>query len=437
MSDHQRVEFTKEMKKTYTILVPLMLPIHFQFLQNILQKDGYRVEVLKTMGQQIVEEGLRNVHNDTCYPALLVIGQMIDALKSGHYDTDHVALAITQTGGGCRASNYIHLLRKALVQAGFSHVPVISVNFSKLEKNSGFKLTPKILLRLAAGFIYGDQLMWLANQVKPYELEKGTTDAMVATWITTISQQFSSLKFLQFKKNAQEIVHDFASIPRSKEAKIRVGIVGEIYMKYAPLGNNRLEDFLIKENCEPVVSGVLDFGLYCLENVRVDYALYGRNKKSQRIATWAIHYISNLQKKIADVIKADGTFRAPSSFAHLAACSEGFISKGAKMGEGWLLTSEMVELIQSGVNNIVCCQPFGCLPNHIVAKGMMRKIKNAYPMSNIVAVDYDPSATSVNQENRLKLMLANARLNDSFANPKQTKQESLQTLQNEFAVEQG
>lgn len=424
MSEIKRIEFTKEMKKTYKILIPMMLPIHFEFLQNILLKDGYHVELLQSDGPNIIEEGLRNVHNDTCYPALLVIGQMIDALKSGRYDTDHVALAITQTGGGCRASNYIHLLRKALVQAGFAHVPVISVNFSKLEKNSGFKLTPKLLLRIATGFIYGDLLMWLSNQVKPYELIKGSTDALVHTWVDTISHQFSSLKFLKLTKNTEEIVHDFAAIPRSKEEKIRVGIVGEIYMKYAPLGNNHLEDFLIKENCEPVVSGALDFGLYCLENVKQDYELYGRNKKSVKIAAWGSSFIQRLQKKIADVIKAEGSFRAPSPFSTLLTCGDGFIHKGAKMGEGWLLTSEMLELIHSGVNNIVCCQPFGCLPNHIVAKGMMRKIKNAYPMSNIVAVDYDPSATSVNQENRLKLMLANARLNNaSFQNEEEVVME--------------
>lgn len=434
MQEQKRIEFTKEMKKTYTILVPFMLPIHFQFLQHILQRDGYHVEVLDSVGASIVEEGLRNVHNDTCYPALLVIGQMIDALKSGRYDLDHVALAITQTGGGCRASNYIHLLRKALVQAGFSQIPVISVNFSNLEKNSGFKLTPMMLLRLAVGFLYGDLLMWISNQVKPYEVEKGSCDALVSVWIKTICQQFSSTKFLHIKKNTQEIVHDFASLPRSDKQKIRVGIVGEIYMKYAPLGNNCLEEFLLKENCEPVVSGVLDFALYCLENVRQDYLLYGRNKKSQAIAAWAMKRITTIQERIASIIEEEGSFRAPSSFAYVSQCAEPFISKGAKMGEGWLLTSEMVELIESGVNNIVCCQPFGCLPNHIVAKGMMRKLKNAYPMSNIVAVDYDPSATSVNQENRLKLMLANARLNDSF-HSEETQQNCVEQVQEKLAVE--
>lgn len=410
----KRVEFTKEMKKTHKILVPMMLPIHFAFLQNILRKDGYNVEILKSEGQQIIDEGLKNVHNDTCYPALLVIGQMIDALKSGNYDTDHVALAITQTGGGCRASNYIHLLRKALEQAGFAHVPVISVNFSKLEKNSGFKMTPKFLLRILFGFLYADTLMWIKNQVKPYELVEGSSDALVSTWVETITAQFDSLAFLRMKKNYREILHDFTAIERDTHPKIQVGIVGEIYMKYAPLGNGDLEDFLIKEGCEPVLSGVLDFGLYCLENASIDHAYYNTHKWSHSFIRMANSYIQHLQLKANKMIEEHGIFRAPDTFKEVVACSEGIIDRGSKMGEGWLLTSEMVALIKSGVNNIVCCQPFGCLPNHIVAKGMMRKLKTIYPNANIVAVDYDPSATKVNQENRLKLMLSNARLNEKF-----------------------
>lgn len=435
MTEITRIEFTKEMKRTHTILVPQMLPIHFQFLQRILCKDGYHVEVLKTKGQAIIDEGLQNVHNDTCYPALLVIGQMIDALKSGRYDTHKIALAITQTGGGCRASNYIHLLRKALVQAGFSYVPVISVNFSKLEKNSGFQLTPKLLLRLGAGFLYGDYLMWLSNQIKPYEVTPGSTKAITDHWIETICDQFSSLKFLKLKQNARAIVKDYAAITRTQEDKVKVGIVGEIYMKYSPLGNNELEQFLLKENCEPVVSGALDFGLYCLENVKMDYELYGRNKKSVRLASWASDFIQRLQNKLSDVIEEEGSFRTPSPFQEVIECTDGMIHRGAKMGEGWLLTGEMVDLIHRGVNNIVCCQPFGCLPNHIVAKGMMRKIKDRYPMSNIVAVDYDPSATSVNQENRLKLMLANARLNQAFQTEVKEEAQKQSVLEKQLAIE--
>lgn len=426
----ERVEFTKEMRKTHKVLIPMMLPIHFQFLKNILLKEGYQVELLQTKGQQIIDEGLKNVHNDTCYPALLVIGQMIDALKSGNYDIDHIALAITQTGGGCRASNYIHLLRKALVQAGFPHVPVISVNFSNLEKNSGFSLTPKMLVKIMFGFLYADTMMWLKNQVKPYELETGATDTIVNKWIDKITKQFDSTSFMHMKKNYRQMISDFANIKRSSEEKIRVGIVGEIYMKYAPLGNNELEDFLMQEGCEPVVSGVMDFGLYCLENSSVDHAYYNRNKRSYRLTQMASKYIQHIQRKAIKLIKEEGSFRTPDSFDEVIEASEGIINRGSKMGEGWLLTSEMVALVKSGVDNIVCCQPFGCLPNHIVAKGMMRKIKNVYPQANIVAVDYDPSATKVNQENRLKLMLSNARLNDTFKKQEETKDEQVNRQRN-------
>lgn len=419
----EHVEFTKEMRKTHKILIPMMLPIHFQFLKNILAKEGYNVELLQTTGQNIIDEGLKNVHNDTCYPALLVIGQMIDALKSGNYDIDHIALAITQTGGGCRASNYIHLLRKALVQAGFPQVPVISVNFSNLEKNSGFSLTPRMLAKIMYAFLYADTLMWIKNQCKPYEIIPGSSDHLVAAWVETITQQLNSLRFLRMKKNYRKMLKEFSSITRTKEKKIRVGIVGEIYMKYAPLGNNELEEFLMHEGCEPVVSGVMDFGLYCLENALIDHQYYDRNKRSYRLIGIAANYIQSIQKKAIKAIKEEGTFRIPDSFDEVIEASEGVINRGSKMGEGWLLTSEMVALIKSGVDNIVCCQPFGCLPNHIVAKGMSRKIKNLYPQANIVAVDYDPSATKVNQENRLKLMLSNARLNDTFKQQEEVKEQ--------------
>lgn len=411
----ERVEFTKAMRKTHTILIPDMLPIHFKMIERVLRDEGYQVELLQTTGSKIAQEGLNHVHNDTCYPALLVIGQMIDALKSGKYDLDHVALAITQTGGGCRASNYLYLLRKALVQAGFENIPVISLNFSRMEKNSGFKLTLRLLIKLIYALIYGDMLMWIANQCMPYETAKGTTMGVVDRWVAKLNTQFHSLRFLYISRNYKQMLTEFSMIKRSCVEKIKVGIVGEIYMKYAPLGNNNLVDFLLKENAEPVVSGVIDFGLYCLKNNQVDFSLYGIKKHVQPIAKLAISFITHCQNRMIKAIHREGTFRAPGTFDSLLEAGEGFINKGAKMGEGWLLTSEMVELIHSGVQNIVCCQPFGCLPNHIVAKGMMRKIKNVYPTTNIVAVDYDPGASVINQENRLKLMLANAHLNESMA----------------------
>ncbi|MEG0315049.1 MAG: 2-hydroxyacyl-CoA dehydratase [Erysipelotrichaceae bacterium] len=407
-------KFTPEMKKTHTILIPSMLPIHFKMVYDILISEGYKVELLKSDGQSIIDEGLKNVHNDTCYPALLVIGQMIDALKSGNYDPNTTALFITQTGGGCRASNYIYLLRKALKQSSFSQVPVISINFSGLEKNPGFKLTTKMIIKIIFAMIYGDMLMWISNQVMPYELHEGDTEAIINIWCEELCEQFHSPKFLRVTHNYRELLHDFAEISVSTEPKIRVGIVGEIYMKYAPLGNNNLEKFLMSEGAEPVLSPVLDFFLYCLRNSTIDNKLYGINAKGQLSCKIGISYIERMQGKMKRAIDTQGRFKSPTPFSIMEDLGKPYISKGVKMGEGWLLTSEMIELLESGVDNIVCTQPFGCLPNHIIAKGMMRKIKASYPKANIVAVDYDPSASPINQENRLKLMLSNAKLSKKF-----------------------
>ncbi len=421
--DEKPVEFTKEMAKTHTILAPNMLPVHFAMLEQILKCEGYNVEILKTEGRPIIEEGLKNVHNDMCYPALLVIGQMINALKSGKYDPDKTALLITQTGGGCRASNYISLLRKALKQSGYGNVPVISLNFSNLESNSGFSVSLKMIIQSLYAIIYGDMIMWISNQCKPYELNKGETQKKIDYWTNELCSQLHSTKFLHVKKNYKKILDDFASIPRSDEQKPRVGIVGEIYMKYSPLGNSRLEEFLIKEGAEPVLSGLLDFILYCLRNTVTDHALYGNALGKKLIGTIGLKYFTRWQNKMIKAVEQHGVFRSPTTFRELESMTDGFISKGAKMGEGWLLTAEMLELIHSGVNNIVCTQPFGCLPNHIIAKGKMKLIKDKYPNANIVAVDYDPSATAINQENRLKLMLSNAKLNEkqSAASKKQSK----------------
>ncbi len=409
--NENRVEFTPEMKKTHKILIPNMLPIHFKMYEDILKSEGYQVELLTSTHHQIVEEGVKNVHNDTCYPALLVIGQMIDALKSGRYDLNHVALIITQTGGGCRASNYINLLRKALANNNMSQIPVISLNFGGLEKNSGFKITPRLLTKLVYATIYGDMIMWISNQCLPYEEEKGKTRKIINKWQNEICRQLHSPAFLRVSHNYQNILHDFAIIEKTDEIKPKVGIVGEIYMKFAPLGNNNLEAFLIKEGAEPVLSGLMDFILYCLENIMMDYQLYHRNKVARYGAKIVKNYIMRNQKRMIKAIKKEGTFRAMENFDIVKQMANEYISKGVKMGEGWLLTSEMLDLIHSGVNNIVCTQPFGCLPNHIVAKGMLRKIKDNYPMSNITAIDYDPGASTVNQENRIKLMLSNAREN--------------------------
>lgn len=404
-------KFDNAKKDQYTILVPGMLPIHFRLLKPTFEQSGYHLEVLSNESEQVKEEGLAHVHNDTCYPALLVIGQFIDALKSGKYDLNKVALVITQTAGGCRASNYLSLLRKALQMEGWEHIPCLSVNFSGLEKDSGLKFTMPMLLRVLYCVLYGDALMWLKNQVMPYEMHAGDTEKVIDEIVEYLKKELEGQGYRKSKKIYKMMIERMKAIPRSTEPKIQVGIVGEIYMKYSPLGNHHLEDYLMQEGFEPVVTGVMDFGLYCIENGIIDYEYYHRHAKTHTFFSLAKSLIMRMQKTFEEAVKKDGTFRAPEDFNQVIRDGKGFIDQGVKMGEGWLLTSEVVSLVKNGVNNIISAQPFGCLPNHIVAKGMVRRIKEAYPYANIVAIDYDPSASKVNQENRIRLMLANAKLN--------------------------
>ncbi len=414
MNTEDRIEFTKEMRKDYTILIPNMAEIHFELLNRVLKQHGYKTELLRTSGREIVDEGLNTVHNDTCYPALLVIGQLINALKSGKYDPHKTALLITQTGGGCRASNYIHLLRKALKKTGYGYVPVISLNLSGLEKNSGFKFTPVMAMKFLSCLIYGDLIMLLKNQVKPYEANAGDTDALVEKWITKLIATFDKGKgygYYAMKRILPKITKDFAEIPVNKTDKVKVGIVGEIYVKYSPLGNNKLEEFLMSQGCEVNVPGLMGFVLFKTDNRIEDINLYGGKKIKKLLMKALMKYMLHIEKCIASAAKAYGDFIAPASYMHLRELIKPVMGYGCKMGEGWLLTSEMMELIESGYGNIVCAQPFGCLPNHIVGKGMIRKLREIYPDSNIVPIDYDPGATQVNQENRIKLMIAVAKEN--------------------------
>ena len=408
-----RLLFTEEMKKEYTILMPQMLPVHFAMMRKCIELEGYKVEQLTSSHRAIVDTGLKYVHNDTCFPALLVIGQLIEAIESGRYDAHKVALIITQTGGGCRASNYIHLLRKALKKAGLEFIPVISLNISGLDKNPGFKLGLKFLIRMIYAMVYGDMIVQMANQCRPYEINKGQTDKLIDKWVNELVSQFKELKGVtkgSFIKNLQAIADDFDLVPVNVTNKVRVGVVGEIYIKYSPLGNNNLEDFLLAEDCEPVVPGLIDFAIFKINNRVVDVELYGGNPLKRSICLLLQKFIEKRQKILIDTIKSKSRFHAPEPFGEIANKVKGYLGYGNKMGEGWLLTGEMLELIDSGVSNIVCTQPFGCLPNHIAGKGMIRAIKNAHPNSNIVAIDYDPGATKINQENRIKLMLANARM---------------------------
>lgn len=407
----ERVPFTKEMKKEYTLLVPTMLPTHFTIIINILRAYGYKVELLQNSGRNLISAGLKYVHNDTCYPAQLVIGQFLDALNSGKYDVHKVALVITQTGGGCRASNYIYLLRKALKRAGLGYIPVLSVNLSDMEKNSGFKLTLPIYHRMLYAVLYGDLMMTLKNQCVPYEKVKGASEELIRKWTEILAEQMRHkwLSYRKVKRNYAAIVKDFFSIPRRKEERVKVGIVGEIYVKFSPIGNNDLEKFLLSEGAETVIPGLLDFCLYCVYNSVVDYKLYGKNRFKAGVFNLVFKFLTRKQKDMIDIIVKNSDFTPMTSFLRVPDMRKGFINLGVKMGEGWLLTAEMMELIDEGVSNIVCTQPFGCLPNHIVGKGMMKPIRDAHPEANIIALDFDAGASKINQENRLKLMLFNAR----------------------------
>ena len=405
-----RVEFTREMKKDYTILTPNMAPIHFELIKNVFNSFGYHLDLLHTTGREIVDEGLKYVHNDTCYPALLSIGQLMHALHSGRYDLNKVALIMTQTGGGCRASNYIHLLRKALKKDGLDYIPVISLNLSGMEQNSGFKMTLPMLRRAIAALTYGDLLMLLKNQTRPYERNPGQSAGLVQEWIQKLTGLFEAGRaFTQREVRAyfDQIAQSFADIPVDRSiSRTKVGSVGEIYVKYSALANNGLEEFLFGQGCEVMVPGIMGFMIFKVDNRLEDIALYGGSPAKKQLCTMLKWYFSKFESDLIGAVKKFPQFTAPAPYAHLKQLAGQVIGYGCKMGEGWLLTAEVMELIENGYQNVVCTQPFGCLPNHIVGKGMIRKVKNVYPQANIVPIDYDPSATRVNQENRIKLMLS-------------------------------
>lgn len=403
--------FTEDMKKTHTILIPNMAPVQFRILAAAMEYKGYQVELLGNCGSQVSELGLKYVHNDTCYPALLVIGQFLDALESGKYDLDHTALIITQTGGGCRASNYIHLLRKALVKAGYGQIPVLSLNFSGLEKGNSLPMDMTFMRMALAAIYYGDLLVTLKAQTAPYETHPGDAAALQEKWLDTICRWVHEGKGFsqrEMKSAMPKIAVEFAAIPVHRVPKVKVGVVGEIYVKYSPLGNNDLENFLASQDCEVNLPGLMGFVQYCAYNPSETARLYGGTFLEKHVSDLILGYIAQMEKVIIRALKDNG-YHAPLPFSELTKLTEGLISKGDKMGEGWLLTAEMAELIRSGYENIVCAQPFGCLPNHICGKGMINKLRELYPQANITPIDYDPSATRVNQENRIKLMLAVAR----------------------------
>lgn len=411
MQDKSYVPFTEEMKREYTVLVPNMLPMHFKLIISVLETYGLHMELLQNEGPQIAETGLKYTHNDACYPAILVIGQFMDALLSGRYDPRKVALIMFQTGGGCRASNYISLIRKALKRAGMEYVPVISFSLAGIEKHPGFRLSLRTYHRLLYAVLYGDLLMNLVNQTRPYEKTAGQAEAQADRWTQRLGRELGTSRCIRtrrIRENYRAMVEDFKAIPMERQIRPKVGVVGEIFVKYSPLANNHLERFLIQEGAEPVVPGLMDFCLYAVYNSVAEHEIYHRGALKHAVVLPAYRLLLRKRGEIDRALRQSGVFDGVTPFDQVVEEVKKVISPGVKMGEGWLLPAEMLELAHSGCRNIVCTQPFGCLPNHICGKGMMKPIKELCPDVNIVAIDYDAGASRVNQENRLKLMLANA-----------------------------
>ena len=406
------IDFTKQMKREYTILCPDIFPTHMELFESIFRMNGYNFKVVRYEGKDVIDTGLKYLHNDLCYPARCSCGQLLYALESGDYDPEKTALLFFQTGGGCRASNYIFLLRKALKEMGMGFVPVISVSFAGLEKYSGFKITPKMLFDGFSSLIYGDMLLLLKNQTEPYEVNPGDTAKTVKKWTDELSGQFRAEKGgskKAIKANLAAMAKDFHNIPREKRDLVKVGIVGEIYVKYSSFANRGLEKILLKQGCEYMIPGVTGFLQYCAANVSVDHRYYGGNPIKLLIGKIAEKTLESYEKLMIKALKPYPEFVAPVSFDRVKDLADKVIDRGVKMGEGWLLPGEVAELIEKGYSNVVCAQPFGCLPNHIVGKGTIRRLRELYPDANIFPVDYDAGASAVNQENRIKLMLSIAR----------------------------
>ena len=413
-ANYERVAFTKEMREHYTILCPQMSPIHFELLEPAFNSCGYHLEVPDIPSRTCVDMGLKYVNNDACYPSLIVVGQLMAAVNSGKYDMSRTAILISQTGGGCRASNYIGFIRRALEKAGYPDVPVISINLSGLEKNPGFTFTPKLIQHGLYALIFGDIFLRCLYRVRPYEKVKGSADALHEKWkkrVIDFVTKDGLLSHKKYKQMCRAIIHDFDTLPITDEKKPRVGIVGEILVKFLPAANNHLADLLESEGAEPVVPDLTDFLLYCFYNSNFKTDNLGSSKKSKVISNAGIRFFEWLRSTAREAFEESERFTPPAHIEHLAKAAEHIVSNGNQTGEGWFLTGEMLELMEIGVPNIVCIQPFGCLPNHVVGKGVIKKLRSENPKANIVAIDYDPGASEVNQLNRIKLMLSTAQRN--------------------------
>ena len=408
-SAYHRVVFTEEMKKNYTIIGPQMSPIHFRLLEKAFASGGYNFVVLDAVDPKAVEAGLKYVNNDACYPSLLVAGQMISALESGKYDLDKVALVITQTGGGCRATNYIGFIRRALNDAGMSQVPVLSLSAQGFEKNPGFKLTLPLIDNLVKSLVVGDVFMRVLYRTRPYEAIPGSANQLYEKWNAIAEEMFKErVSFKAFHKLLKNIIQDFDRLPLKPIKKPRVGVVGEILVKFHPTANNQIVETIEREGAECVMPDLLDFFFYSFATgiFRHDQLAFPeKTKRNAKLLVWALELYRRKMKKY---LNKSHRFEAPNSIYKMMKGVDDIVQLGNITGEGWFLTAEMVELIHEGAPSIACVQPFACLPNHVTGKGMIKELRRRFPSANISAIDYDPGSSEVNQLNRLKLLLSNA-----------------------------
>ena len=409
-----KIPFTKEMKDDgYTILIPQMIPIHFELFEHALKYLGYKVKLLRDCSEKTVETGLRYVNNDACYPAILTTGQFIEALQSGKYDTNKTALIMSQTGGGCRATNYIGFIRKALKDAGFGHVPVISFNVVGLEKSTGFKITIPMVANLIRAIFYGDLLQKLLLRNRPYEINKGETEKLYEKWLEKCKELSAKATAKQFKQSIKDMIADFEKIALDNSIeKPKVGIVGEVLIKYHPFGNNEVIKILEQEGAEVISPDFMGFIKFVCTHKTTNYALLKTDKKKAKIFKFVIELIEIIEKDLAkELAKSKKDYLPPANIFELEDKVKDILSIGNQTGEGWFLTAEMIEYIEHGIPNIVCVQPFACLPNHVVGKGVIKSIREKYPYANISPIDYDPGASETNQTNRIKLLTTVAKDN--------------------------
>lgn len=425
-SKYKKPTFTRAMRETHTILAPQMSPMHFQFFESAMAACGYKLKVLENVSSSSIDEGLRYVNNDACYPSIIVIGQIIEALKSGEYDLEKTAVLISQTGGGCRATNYISYLRKALHDSGFGDIPVVSLNVVGMEKHDGFRLTPPLLHRLMMCVIYGDILIQTLFRTRPYEKKPGAAEALYHRWVERCKQALYKADFKTFKKNIYGIVSDFDQLELIGKRRPQIGLVGEILVKFHPTANNSIVEMIEKEGGEAVMPGIMDFFLYCAYDFDYRHKYLSKSKLSAIAGNMAIKGMEYYRRDMKKALSQSSRFHSPRSIDELATSAVPILSRGNNTGEGWFLTAEMIELIETGTHNIICMQPFACMPNHITGKGVIKALKERYPVANIAPIDYDPGASEVNQINRIKLML-------SVAFRKQKEEEAAAEAQSRIA----